>query len=540
MDGHIQAEQRSSRGIELLAVLGLALYLVIFGIINFKYLACFADGDIYSDTLVAREMWQQKTIFPEGWIFGNQYYVIATPVLAAIFYGLTGRMNLAMALATELMGILELLCLDRMLCPLTARRDFRLCALLLFAAAPMGTAIVSEPQGQLFFVLASYYACYAVTLFFVLGDYIRARRNPEAVRPASLTVSLLLCFATGMQSLRQTAVMILPLLALQALGLLRHLVRRETLFPRAERAGWIRAALYAAANLAGCLLIRALGIPSMSIYMDNALATDGMAQRLRALWVALRGISGLDAVQFGAAGVVFLLFFVFQLILILRAMLQVAGKLRRGLDGAQLLWLFCLLSLLGVLLAGLLIQIKMRAIYLFVWYLWVVLSLLLVLNREPEESKQRAASGRLRRLAAAAACILAVVNLPASYGGSLRQAREEDYSAKLALVEDAKAAGVEYIYGDWMFAPSYLALSDGALTGGFWDDILLNVNEGINLQNIYSEEDNEKALYLVNDWNHDYFLELTEEMGATVSLFGEYGFCTAWRSDRQLMNFDNR
>ena len=538
MDEHIRTEQNSRRSVEIMAVLGIMLYLVIFGIINFKYLACFADGDIYSDTLVAREMWRQKTIFPEGWIFGNQYYVIATPVIAALFYGLTGRMNLAMALATGLMSILELLCLNWMLRPLIRRRDFRLCTVLLFIAAPMGTAIVSEWQGQLFFILASYYACYALTLFFVLGDYIRARLNPEPVRPWSLIAALLLCFATGMQSLRQTAVMILPLLALQLLGLLKHLWRKEPAFPREERAEWVRTALYTAANLTGCIVIRALKIPSMSIYMDNSLATEELSQRVRALWVALRGISGLDAVQFGEFRVFFLLFFLFQMILILCAAVCVVRKLGSGPSATEILWVFCVISLAGVLLAGLLIQIKMRAIYLFVWYLWVALSLMLVLKEDGR--KEKPGTELMKAFVAVAACILAICNLPASYGGSLQQVRDGDYSAKLALIEDAQAAGIEYIYGDWMFAPSYVALSDGALTGGFWDDILLNVNEGINLQNIYSEEDNQRALYLVNEWNHDYFLELADEMGAKVSLIGEYGFCTAWRSDRQLMNFDNR
>jgi hypothetical protein len=332
--------------------------------------------------------------------------------------------------------------------------------------------------------------------------------------------------------------MILPLLALQLLGLLKHLLRGEPAFPRGERAGWVRTALYAAANLTGCIVIRALKIPSMSIYMDNSLATEELSQRVRALWVALRGISGLDAVQFGEFRVFFLLFFLFQMILILCAAVCVVRKLSSGPSATEILWVFCVISLAGVLLAGLLIQIKMRAIYLFVWYLWVALSLMLVLKEDGR--KEKPGTELMRAFVAVAACILAICNLPASYGGSLQQVRDGDYSAKLALIEDAQAAGIEYIYGDWMFAPSYVALSDGALTGGFWDDILLNVNEGINLQNIYSEEDNQRALYLVNEWNHDYFLELADEMGAKVSLIGEYGFCTAWRSDRQLMNFDNR
>ena len=87
----------------LLVLLG--LYLLAFCIINFIGFGDFVSADMYSDSLLARYMWEQKSLFPEGWVFGNQYYVIATPVVAALFYGLTGSMNLAMILATTAMGL---------------------------------------------------------------------------------------------------------------------------------------------------------------------------------------------------------------------------------------------------------------------------------------------------------------------------------------------------------------------------------------------------------------------------------------------------
>lgn len=83
----------------------LAAYLVVFSIINFCGFTDFMTPDIYSDTLAARYMWEQKSLFPEGWVFGNQYYVVATPVLSALFYGLIGSMNLAMAIATTVMTL---------------------------------------------------------------------------------------------------------------------------------------------------------------------------------------------------------------------------------------------------------------------------------------------------------------------------------------------------------------------------------------------------------------------------------------------------
>ena len=77
-------------------------------IINFQGFPRYCDTDMYSDTLVAKLMWEQKTLFPQNWVFGNQFYVIATPVLCALFYGVTGNLNFSMGLAFTVMGLLIL------------------------------------------------------------------------------------------------------------------------------------------------------------------------------------------------------------------------------------------------------------------------------------------------------------------------------------------------------------------------------------------------------------------------------------------------
>ena len=64
----------------------IAAFLTVFSTINFIGFAWFCTPDMYSDTYVARLMWQEKTLFPESWVFGNQFYVCVTPVLAACFY----------------------------------------------------------------------------------------------------------------------------------------------------------------------------------------------------------------------------------------------------------------------------------------------------------------------------------------------------------------------------------------------------------------------------------------------------------------------
>ena len=200
----------------LIAAAGLA-YLVVFTTLDMVGFARLSTSDIYEDTLVARLMWEQKTLFPPSFLFGNQFYVVATPVLAALFYGLTGSMNNGMSLATLVMSVLLMLSMNWMLKPFVKDRLAHFAALLLFAASCFGPSTARREDGaQLFFVLCSYYACYLICAFVVLGDYARSRSDAR-LRPGALCLALFLCFCTGMQSVRQTCVTILPLLCVEAL-----------------------------------------------------------------------------------------------------------------------------------------------------------------------------------------------------------------------------------------------------------------------------------------------------------------------------------
>ena len=86
---------KTEKALSALALLVMACYFAVFAVINFKCFARFCEQDMYADTLVAMMMWEQKSLFPLGYVFGNQLYIVATPVLAALFYGLTGSPNTA-------------------------------------------------------------------------------------------------------------------------------------------------------------------------------------------------------------------------------------------------------------------------------------------------------------------------------------------------------------------------------------------------------------------------------------------------------------
>ena len=54
----------------LLVLLG---YLAVFAFADFRGFARLSTSDMYEDTLVARLMWEEGTLFPTRFLFGNQY-----------------------------------------------------------------------------------------------------------------------------------------------------------------------------------------------------------------------------------------------------------------------------------------------------------------------------------------------------------------------------------------------------------------------------------------------------------------------------------
>ena len=494
----------------------LLAYFALFAVINFIYLPRFIDGDIYADMELAREIWRQKSLFPSNWVFGNQYYTVATPVLAALFYGLTGSMRLSMALATTAMSALIVWSFLWMLRPFVRERWLRLTALLLFTAAPMARDLLREEQGQLFFTLASYYACYLITLCLVFGDYARAVTAPErGLRPLPLALSLTLCFLTGMQSLRQLLIMALPILALEGLRVLRREAKGATL---------LRAGAYTLLNLSGYGLMKLLRVPAVTIYGSVQPGGGSLPERLLGDWHALRGVTGLDSALSSSPRAFYLLFAALTALLV-PAAAWLLWKKRREAGGLGLLWLLCAVSLGGVLLAGLAVEIQMRKIYLFIWYLLLALSGIPLL---------RALKGRGQAAALLSLCALSLGNLWFSYGSSLRLARQRDPAPAIALCADAEAAGYAYLYGNWETVPAIAVWSD-ALTGGFCTEAPFQVRSSINLQDLYTEEHNDRALYVIRDWDREGFERYCAELGASYEVFGVYGEWIAYHFDEQMM-----
>ena len=480
-------EKRLDRG-AVLSILILAIllaYLVAFGIINFQGFAYHCTTDMYEDTLVARLMWEQKTLFPKNFLFGNQFYVIATPVLAALFYGICGSMNLAMGLATTVMSLLILFSLNWMLKPFVKQPYMRYAALLAMVAGVYGPRTVIREDGQLFFVMCSFYACYLISFFFLMGDYVRARESEE-LRPAAFSLALFLSFCTGMQSLRQTCVSMLPILCYETLCIGFHFIKHKKL--KIKTMSTMRACAYLAANIAGIVFINLLGVKRNEIFYGQSIFTGAsVGKKFKDVHEALSTVSGFDFTRENNE-IFFTVLFVFFSLIVISALFTLL-KRKDFKSPLAVFWWLCIISVAAVIAASFVTSVSLRPIYLFPCYTLPALSIA-VLSKKLKD--------KLKSTVCIVLCLLAVMNIYYSYHTEIESSLYKNTWNSKEIADYAVENGYELIYGSHSHsAPKIAAASDGKLIAGCWDDtVIFKVSPHINIKDAYYRTDYERALFV--------------------------------------------
>lgn len=509
-------------GNKIAAVCTILVFLTVFSIINFCGFERYCTADMYSDTYLSRLMWQEKTIFPEDWVFGNQFYVFVTPVFAALFYGMCGSINLAMALATTTMTVLILLSFWWMVKPYASMEQI-LFGMAVLLGSIVGRRIETTIEGQIFYIMASYYSGYLVTLFVVFGVYVRARSGKQSGW-VSMTIAVLLSFCMGMQSLRQTAVMVVPLMAIEGVRVLVRLIRERRLhLDVAAR----RAMACVAANILGLITIRILKPKAMPMF-DSLAVTDvndiseSILQGLGCLW----GVTGLkylnsDLQMYGVIASVFVA------VVVLAMIVFFAGRCK---DSLGLLACLCAIGILSVMAVFVVFDFPYtRSIYMFPWYGMPALSAMMLLGWL-----------RGRRKTAAGWVILAVLacNCCFSYLPTVYTIMRKPEEPRQQIAEYLLDNGYTRAYSDWYNASCVAAWTDGQVDAGCWTDEVCEILLYISPLDVYSEEDNDNAVYMISDGDLQAFLTRAEKVGARLELLTRFdnGY-TLYTSDIQLMYF---
>lgn len=200
----------------------LFFYIGIFAYLNLAKYTQHVDSDIAADAMLAREIWEEKTLTPDSWISSTERRIVGTPALSALFYGMSGSMVFSMGLACVIVGGFLLAAIAW---------TFRRCQISCLGTATALLALCALPingirnEGQLvpfvtlvWFLFADYYAMHCICLFLCIAFYLYLHENPlpatskERFRCA-LVWLLLLVFCTGLAlgGMRCLQVVILPL-----------------------------------------------------------------------------------------------------------------------------------------------------------------------------------------------------------------------------------------------------------------------------------------------------------------------------------------
>lgn len=511
-----------------LSVILTILLLAFLGLVFFVNLSCnpeYYDGDIYNDINYAKEAWKAKSIFPKDWIFGNQTYVVATPVLAALFYGIIGNGFTAMAIASCIMTVLIVLTYDWMTRTLFSYNERMAGFLFLIGVLLLKAHVATSQQGiQAFFTMASYYACYLINAFIVYGCYIRLRKGEFSGKHIAMSViGIALSFGTGMQSLRQTAVMALPLVACEILMIIIYSIRDKKF---AISSSTLFSAIVFVSNIAGLIAMKFIEINQNSIYGTTAFVKS-LKEFLEKGFFNVEYVVltfGLDSLELRVRLVVST---VFLLIILIGFILCVKEFFKNKCidQGRFALVMLLTLGCVSVFAAGVLTDVVNRALYYFMIYPLLAVCVSYIIVKYPGKRK-----AFFSIIAVFVAGMIAFRTVGAV--GEIKNGKDENSTAH-QIANYMLDNGYDTIYS--VFGLS--GIMDGA------ENIIVASGDKIHLvqykrvdrskpmkpveylcvKDGYKQWDNEKSLYLLREWELPKVRELAEKYGVEMTKQAQFG-----------------
>ena len=513
---------------KIFSVILTVLLLAFIGLVFYVNLSCnpeYYDGDIYNDINYAKEAWKAKSIFPKDWIFGNQTYVVATPVLAALFYGIIGNGFTAMAIASCIMTVLIILTYDWMTRTLFSYNERMAGFLFLIGVLLLKAHVATSQQGiQAFFTMASYYACYLINAFIVYGCYIRLRKGEFSGRHIVMSViGIALSFGTGMQSLRQTAVMALPLVACEILMIIIYSIRDKKF---AISSSTLFSAIVFVSNIAGLIAMKFIEINQNSIYGTTAFVKS-LKEFLEKGFFNVEYVVltfGLDSLELRVRLVVST---VFLLIILIGFILCVKDFFKNKCIDQGRFGLVMLLTLgcVSVFAAGVLTDVVNRALYYFMIYPLLAVCVSYIIVKYPGKRK-----AFFSIIAVFAAGMIAFRTVGAV--GEIKNGKDESSTAH-QIANYMLDNGYDTIYS--VFGLS--GIMDGA------ENIIVASGDKIHLvqykrvdrskpmkpveylcvKDGSKQWDNEKSLYLLREWELPKVRELAEKYGVEMTKQAQFG-----------------
>lgn len=372
----VKPEKLTRIGVILMYLLTF-IYLVSICWINFHG-ALWCQMDIYTYAFEGRLMHEARSCFPEGWIFGNQYHIISSPNISALFYGLVHDSMTSLAIASSLSTILILLSFWWSFHPYTTKTGMAAGLLCIVGGIIFGTNASTYISGlQVLYTMASFYASYLIILILTLGCWLRLKKK-ERTPWVMLVLLIPLNFAVGMQSLREMLILVIPLLMIEGIDYLYGIARKKS-FQELNNGSLVFVLLVFIAELAGHFYMNSLHVATTPIIGDLQLdlSPGGLAANF---WASVRNLLRISGLAIASDGLQYLPLSIFALGIVLCVLWSLFRIVRTRDDSPiALLIIFSTISVLGVLFVGTFLM-RTRDIYYFIYWLLAALSVVYFLQ----------------------------------------------------------------------------------------------------------------------------------------------------------------
>lgn len=492
--------------------------------INFKGRQ-FYNMDMYADTYLATLMGKANSLFPEGWIFGNQYYGFATPTIAALIYKIIPDGFYAMATASTIMTVAIFAAFTMCFRKFSKKSEIFVGVFALLCLI-LGNSAASAYQGmQLFYTMASYYACYLIGILVTLKIYLELVFGKIDFRVQYILFPLILNFLLGINSVRELLVLNIPLLAIEALRILWALIKKK----KVNFASVSFAALAFVAEICGVITVKLLHVSQTDILKDSgAFTLQTLKDNLKVVLTAIMDITGLS---FKTRGQNYssILYTLAVIIFVMVAIALITMVIKRDRSPLAYSMFYCVLSLAFVALAGTLV-IKIRSIYLFVYYLLVALCMMYLYR---VTSRHRIVSIAL----ILALGVMGTVNFATNFIPCVKNFEDRNQE-KVIIEERLEADGIDTVLVFETTAPTIAMYSNDKITVG---TVHINKNAGsddtagllVPLEYLSSKDmyDTDKeyvyifsSVYDERNYFKRYSPEVVEHLMEQIELVGEYPY----------------
>lgn len=419
------------------------------------------NHDIWYDAYIARLMSEQQTLFPKGWLFGNQYYIVATPVLAACIHSLTHSTFIAMAVASCFMMLFIILSFIYFLRAINVeimKGCGKIGVLCLIGGCIIGNSAARDFDGlQLLYTMCSYYSSYFIVAFLCLGVYFRMRVGRK-VNPIILILSILLTFGIGMNSLREMLILIIPLICLAGLQIIIELrnqrkILLSSLFNRRN----IYVAILFFANLFGFIYCKRLAVPQQTIIGEQG-GFISFSALLENLFSASKQFLRLIGFRFIQDGFAFLPLWIISIVFLVVVAYCVFSILKgRKTDNLSYAILLFVVSLIGVFIVGVFI-IHVRSVYFFTYYPLVALSFIYLLENSRE---------CLRKAFTIAIVLVSTLCYCYNFIPDFKYYRDNNLICK-DYSDSIIDSGIQCIYCHTFTSPVVVQYTENVIMGSFW------------------------------------------------------------------------